>query len=587
MKKILYIFAALLFAATACNVDINEPAKEAEDGVLVPINFSIQMPEAELTRAAWGEQPVIENLWVIEFGASGYFKRWVRASLVDDVTLNGEANRKNYTVSLPVSSADQHFHFIANPPTTQTFTNRTEADVMNMLETSGGNCAFWQKIYVPGGIRGVEQGGTIVPTPESQAYFVNIPLVRNFAKVEVHSANPNLHILQYTLINKPAAGKVAPYDIKTLGFADGYTYHSTDQHFSNLSFANLYNNGNGYTPQPVDITPDTDASALTFQTSGYMYMYERPAPKENPTCVLVQVQNNASAGIGGWYKIEILDEGKYVPIYRDFHYRINIAALDGYGESTAQKALDGPSFGDVSANMESASLTSISDGKSTLEVEFTDFVAHSGETSKVLHYWFTTNETGANPSVTVQVIDAGTGAVTAVSAPSGTPANGSVTLTLGSNNTMKKTVLRVSGKATSTSREVYRDIYVRVVGPTDLDSATASSEGLNKGNKVYVNIQMPQDLGRSLFPMNIYIEAEDNSLSAVTEDISVEKGKSKFNGVNTFYFVKTISYSDYYDNGYKTIPAFEFEFNKNVSATPNIKIWDNENFFSTADVTWE
>ena len=51
--------------------------------------------------------------------------------------------------------------------------------------------------------------------------------------------------------------------------------------------------------------------------------------------------------------------------------------------------------------------------------------------------------------------------------------------------------------------------------------------------------------------------------------------------------MKTISYSDYYDNGYKTIPAFEFEFNKNVSATPNIKIWDNENFFSTADVTWE
>lgn len=586
MKKIFYIFAALLFAATACNVDVNKPAKEAEDGVLVPITFSVQMPEAELTRAAWGEQPVIENLWVIEFGAAGYFKRWVQASPTELVDQNGEANKKNYVVYLPLSSADQHFHFIANPPTTQTFTNKTEAEVMNLLETTGGNCAFWQKVYVPGGIRGIEQGDTVIPTEESQEYFKNIPLIRNFAKVEVYSSNSNLNILQYTLINKPASGKVAPYDAKSHVFANGYIY---GQGLSTLSFSTLYNNGNGYTPQPANITPDTDASALTFQTSGFMYMYERSIPSgtEEPTCVLVQVANNAATGIGGWYKIEILDEGKYVPIYRDFHYRINVAALDGPGEESAQAAIDGPSFGDISANMESASLTAISDGKSTLEVEFTDFVAHLGETSKQLHYSFTTTVTGANPSVVVEVIDAGTGAVTAVSSPSGTPADGYVTLSLGSNNTMKKSVLRVRAKATETSRELYRDIYVRVVGPTDIEAATATYEGLNKGSKVFVNVVLPQDLGRSLFPMTLYVEADNNSLSAVTEDISVTPGTSMFFSTQTFYFVKTISYSDYYNNGYQTLPAFEFEFNKNVSTVPAIKIWDADNFFNVKDVTWE
>ncbi|MBO4768016.1 MAG: hypothetical protein J5495_00620 [Bacteroidales bacterium] len=587
MKKIFYIFAALLFAATACNVDINETVKDAEEGTLVPITFSVQMPEAELTRAQWGEDPVIENLWVIEFGAAGFFKRWVQASPEELVNTNGEAGKKRYQVYLPISSADQHFHFIANPPTTTTFTNKTEAEVMSLLETSGKNCAFWQKIYVPGGIRGIEQtDGTVTPTEESQAYFTNIPLIRNFAKVQVYSSVDTLHILQYALINVPSAGKVAPYDIKSLEFAKGYIY---GENLSSLSFNNLYNNGNGYHPQPANIVLDTDASSITFQNSGFMYMYERPLPDgRNATCVLVEIQKNtANPKIGGWYKIEILNAGKYVPIYRDFLYKINVAALDGLGEATAQAALDGPAFGDISANMESASLTSISDGKSTLEVEFTDFVAHNGETSKVLHYWFTTTETGANPSVTVEIIDAGTGAVTAVSTPSGTPANGSVTLSLGNNNTMKKTVLRVSGKASESSRELYREIYVRVVGPTDMESATATNEGLTKGSKVYVNIVMPQDLGRSLFPMTIFIEADDNSLSAVTEDISVEKGVSKFNGKNTFYFVKTLSYSDYYDNGYQTIAPFEFEFNKTVSTAPNIKIWDNENFFNVKDVTWE
>lgn len=584
MKKILYIFAALLFAATSCNID-NEPLKEAEEGQLVPITVSIQMPEAELTRAAWSEQPVIENLWVIEFGASGFFKRWVQASPSELVSQNGEANKKNYVVYLPISSADQHFHFIANPPTTQTFTNKTEEEVMSLLETSNGNCAFWQKIYVPGGIRGVEQtDGTILPEPESQAYFTNIPLVRNFAKVEVHSSNASLNIVQYALINKPSAGKVAPYDTRSLEFAKGYIY---GKNLSSLSFTNLYNNGNGYVPQGTTVVKDTDASALNFQTSGFMYVYERPLPTENPTCVLVQIDNNTAAGIGGWYKIEILDEGKYVPIYRDFLYRINVAALDGMGEASAQAALDGPAFGDISANMESASLTTISDGKSTLEVEFTDFVAHNGETSKVLHYRFTTTETGASPSVTVSIIDAGTGAVTAVSSPSGTPANGSVTLTLGPNNTMKKSVLRVAAKASSTSRELYRDVYVRVVGPTDIESATATYTGLTKGSTVTVNLTLPQDLGRSLFPMTLFFEADDNSLSAITEDISVETGLSKFNGKNTFYFVKTISYSDYYDDGYKTLAPFVFELNKTITSAPNIKVWDNENFFNIKDVTWE
>ena len=559
MKKIIYIFAALLFAATACNID-NEPVKEAEEGQLVPITVSVQMPEAELTRAAWGDDPVIENLWVIEFGSSGFFKRWVQASPTELVTQNGEANKKNYVVFLPVSSADQHFHFIANPPTTQTFTNKTEAEVMSLLETSGGNCAFWQKIYVPGGIRGTEQSdGTVVPDEASQEYFVNIPLVRNFAKVEVYSTNSGINIQQYALINKPSAGKVAPYDVRSLEFAKGYIY---GENLSTLSFTTLYNNGNGYVPQGTEVVKDTDASALTFQNTGYMYVYERPLPTENPTCVLVQIENNTSLGIGGWYKIEVLNEGKYVPLYRDFIYRINVAALDGKGEASAQAALEGPAFGDISANMESASLTTISDGKSTLEVEFTDFVAHNGETSKVLHYYFTTTEAGATPSVTVSIIDAGTGAVTAVSSPSGTPANGSVTLTLGPNNTMKKSVLRVAAKASESSRELYRDIYVRVIGPTDIESATATYSGLTKGSTVTVNLTLPQDLGRSLFPMTLFFEADDNSLSAVTEDISVERGTSKFNGKNTFYFVKTIAYSDYYEDGYKTLDegaAVEFE----------------------------
>lgn len=598
MKKILYIFAAILLA-TACNEElVKDNVKEAEEGKMVKINFTVQTPESDATRASWGEEPEIESLWVIEFGASGYFKRWVQAEIAAPVTTNGEGGKKAYTVELPVSSSTQYFHFIANPPATASFVNKTMAEVMSQMQTTGGNAAYWQLIAVKDGIRGIEQSdGTVKPTVESQAYFTSIPLIRNFAKVRVYSKDSRLNILRYALVNVPTGGKVAPFDADTYDFEKLFIRDST---LSNLSFSNLYNNGNGYKPLPATIQTTTDASSLTFTTSGNLFMYERPLPVEDPTCVLVQIQNNTTLGIGGWYKIEILDEGKYVPIYRDFLYTINVAALDGMGEASAQAALEGPAFGDVSANLESASLTSISDGTSTLTVSATDIVKQGtiGQTGLTaqLHYAFTTTQANPNPTVVVEIYDAGSGAVTAVTSATGT--SGDVTLTLASPAaTLKKSVVRVTAKASSTARELYRDVTVRVVGPMDISSATATRTGLSKGNAVTINVVLPPDLGRSLFPMNLLIEAEDNSLSAVTPDISVKTGSdvvSKFNGKNTFFFVKTIAYSDYFEDGYKTLPPLEFVLNKDVTTAPNIKIWDEPHtteatsgYLNVKDVTWE
>lgn len=587
MKKILFLIAIVLGLA-ACN-EPWVPAEQETDGPLVTIEFDVQLPEALETKAAWGNTPTITDVWVLEFGAAGYFKRWAQATPTNGhITANGEAGRKTYRVELPMSSAEQRFHIIANPPTTETFIGMTEVEVVNSLQTTNGNCAFWQRIVVPNGIRGTKDGDHYVATAESQAYFSVVPLIRNFAKVIVRSTSGTNtgKILQYALVNVPTSGKVAPYDITGHQYVGPYTDIA---HIGDLSFNTLYNNGRGYMPQDVTLKDIATASTTTYSTltwktptsaDPYLYMYERPLPTDNPTCVVVQIQDR------GWYKIEILAEGKYVPIYRDFTYSINIDAIDGDGEATVAEALAGPAFGDVSASLETESMTTISDGKSRLTVGFTDWVEVSTTAKTVsLSYDFTYPSDATNPRVTVEVQDV-SGAVTSVGTVSGTSGTLSVNLAGNTTTSPKKSVVIVSG-VTDNYRTLYRKVYFRVVGRLELGNGSISG-GSSMGDAVTLTLELPTDLGSSLFPLTLLIEADNNSLSANDSDLPVQIGTSPISNVNTFWFAKTITYSEYYNRStkvYTTQFPCHFKRNKNVSGTTTITVYDEHGRFGNKEYT--
>ena len=56
----------------------------------------------------------------------------------------------------------------------------------------------------------------------------------------------------------------------------------------------------------------------------------------------------------------------------------------------------------------------------------------------------------------------------------------------------------------------------------------------------------PEDLGASVFPIQIRVEAENNTLSAISPDLPVKSGVSLFDSTrNSFYYIYTIKYSDY------------------------------------------
>lgn len=580
MKKTLYILA-VLFSALACSKQVVEPIVEevSDQAPTVTITFDVEVPEALETRSKeMANTPNIESLWVIEFGASGYYKGWHECIPTNGhVTGNGESAKKQFKVELPISDNDQTFHFIANPPSRNSYLNQTEINVLNSMSTTNGNAAFWQRIKVVGGVRGEKQtDGTYIPTTATSALFSTIPLIRNFAKVSVFASDnaPDIEIVKFALVNVPNSGSVAPYDSKTFDFAAPY------MNVSNLSLENL----SAYAPGNVEIGVPTQASSLVWANVGEsLFMYERPAPTEDPTCVIVEAKNG---GTTYFYKIELMNGLTYVPIYRDFEYKINMAAVgDAPGEPTAQKALENAPFGDVSANLETASLTQISDGTSTLYVSFTDYthVLDGTETTDpvyTLYYKFDTNPYSLTTEHT------GTSAVKSVgteySVTSGDYAGWkAVDLTLNKAATgIAKSLITVTGTAAEGARPLYRKVYVRVMGTQDLSVAVSGSSS-TLGSPISVDVTIPEDLGASLFPVTLYIEAENNSLTSNDSKLSALTGPSKFSsksGKNTFYFVRTVSYSEYQSNN--TISC-AFKTNKANAATA-IKVY-TDRYFNPAD----
>ena len=169
----------------------------------------------------------------------------------------------------------------------------------------------------------------------------SVPLVRNFARIRVKSTwtndetNQTFTLTQAALVNKPAAGFIAPYDNVTNTFVEGYTSLSGDETPAIADLASYSVNipGAGIDktePQSFETAKDSDGNIILFS-------YERSKPTSDPICLLV-------AGKWGpnedeiWYKIELRNEnGDFFPVFRDISYDVNITGIEstGYGSSTA------------------------------------------------------------------------------------------------------------------------------------------------------------------------------------------------------------------------------------------------------------
>ena len=445
----------------------------------------------------------------------------------------------------------------------------------------------------------------------------NIPLIRNFAEITVSStSSSNFTPKKFALVNVPKAGYVAPYDTKNHKFASAYSYNNPDfsETLSHAAVAATNYPGTLVGSIIPDTNPPTSFIDVTStSTNKYAYMYERTVPttQQPATCILVAGVYSETGALkdsdgNTWFKIEIADEnGSYFPIYRGISYNIAIGAISGTkGYASAGDAFKADPIGDISGSVTTKTLEQISDGKgTTLWVEYVDYVATEQENKTIYYTMYYTNPSDNSITYLNNTISITAASVThpdnSYKAITGTPTVSSgtfigtpddnktwmmATVPLGTpgQNTLHS-VLRIQGTSQA-GKPLYRDVDYRVMGTQHFQNGTnklnaSPLKDEADGRETTLTIYLPSDLGFSMFPLTLRIEAENQNFTTM-DGLPVESGPSLFNAnKNAFYFLKTIQWDDY--NAFvknNETPVFQAKFKTTRNGTTSAASTNATNF---------
>lgn len=588
------------------------PKRSAVDyeGKEITVNFGVEMPE--LQTKALGENPTINSLHVAVFGSSGYLKEYKLATPVDGyVSQEGAANKKGYSVQLSITSSRVRVHLIANGPESLPFDY--ESVVMSKLTSSGGQDAYWQRIILDHGIYADTEAEGYYDTPPVLTLdpdfdldtdgvthkMALIPLIRNFAKVTVVAlpvAESNFTISSFCVVNVPDKGSVAPYNSATGDFMMNYDTYPTLDALSAVYPGNLPSESSIVKTYPSE-SDFTNLTNGVVAAGGAVYMYERPVPVSDATVLIVKgTYKDPDNGneFPGYYKIDLMDGGEYLPILRNFRYQINIQKVNRKGKSTVAGAINGAGSADISADISTASQTGISDGKSSISVSTTEMTLSIGGTYTLGVTFVPDVTTGIvdNSLITYQLLaPEANGAVIAseddISYNSSTGTFSFTTTDVDPVHT-KSQKIRIIG--TSGTSRLYREVTIRLLPQQTMTVSCIPVIEAQPGTAQTITVTIPKDLPQSIFPLLFKVEIANKTLTPNAGDLPVEPGETIVTGQSgqSYQFVKTVSYAAYtaaYSGNYST---FTCEF-KSIIEDSSSAVYVSNPYFaigSTSFITY-
>ena len=268
--------------------------------------------------------------------------------------------------------------------------------IMHNLSATDGNGAYWQRLVLNHGISvktvmnsegqvvyEQDAHGEYIPTDETVAAFSNLKLVRNFTSISV-DADPgitNFQLVAYTLCNMAKSGTYAIYSTNHGEWVSDYMSHPMDGLTGIISY-----DGHTYAGFPTNPELDTTvpATADEFNAAGVavgpgepIYVYERAITSENPPYILmagrwVESGDPSSAPIK-YYRLDITKNDEYIPLYRNYSYRITLTGVTVEGFDTPEMASKHNSGDNFSVSLDTQSLEDVSNGTIRLYVEHSAF----------------------------------------------------------------------------------------------------------------------------------------------------------------------------------------------------------------------
>ena len=651
MRKLAYSFIvalAMVGLFAGCSDRFELPTPQTESG----LSFSVTVPKAGIATRSFDAEAVT-SLHVLVFDENGYFVECQKAAPVAGATWGADMNTEySFTVNLQASASKRILHFVANYDfDAHPVEYGTEYSVISHLTVGGGQEAYWQRVVLDGGIYTNENWDNM-PAAD-KAKLVKIPMVRNFAKIVVESETHDFTVTGFALWNVPDRGCVAPCVMVPPTFASyGTSDIAGDSYANNPWISRTYEDisssfgpgdidsvgFSGFLPADANIV-STDANALTYDLNT-KYMYERPYSRDvTHTAVIVKGRYNGkdAENKDTYFKVDLIKYSThgvtdYYNILRNFTYKVNIKGCTDDGYNTAAEAAAQPASNNFVSSVVTQDVINISDGEARLYVSTTDTTVVTSDTFKFRYKYVPDfyNNPDEVKNELLSFYDYTRGhALTRddynkdyvfLAAPYYVMTKYNVVETLhkpGSkfdkwhettitpaepgDEEVSETVIIYQETLDGTQVKIARSVTFRLRKPFEMIAECVPKTVLTGVKKdVTVNIQIPNGLRESLFPLEFVIEAEDNSITPNTDLSSADIDQTRpgylsawygesiiptKKGQQTYGFKKRLFYPDYLkmkvsdDNSHRTVPC-AFRTTKSASAT---KIWIQNKYFYFGD----
>jgi hypothetical protein len=625
MRKWIIIAVAAL-AALSCSRQKEQDLALDETEGKVEVVFSVTGEQMETKTL--GEAHQLETMHIAVFGGSGYLKEYVPATLLSTGTYeyeyydaSHELKKKivpkfTYTVRITLSNSSRRVHFIGNGPASITFGKDYEVLPTLLGEKETG---YWQMIElehitalkdgdgdyltpVEGGEpRKRQQGEPYIASDELKQAFSCIPLIRNWAKIELRAkpaAESNFTPISFAVVNVPKHGTLVPY-----GGVKGFITNYKDLSFDDLR-SEEYDYG-GNLPASVkfdDFVPAaSDFEKCENGAKRYLvnppadnedyavYLYERPVPDANipPSYVIVYGkyynpddlssltdEEIAAGGAMCYYKVDLMTGSEYYPVLRNFKYLIKIDKISARGHNTPEEAANAAGSADVSADINASSLPDISDGTRRMAIQYwmSKTFIHAETKQEQLYVTFFNDINGDNPApnlspaadgcVTYELIPASAGIVkdVEIGEAEADPTHSNygwrpISFAIASPDEAagRTQTLRIKCKVNPDDENespLYRDVVISLLPTQPMRVNCKDSRVLLvTGEKQQVDVDIPDGLVESMFPLHFIIEAEKLTLTPDTSvegnDLPVISETSIIGDYPSFHFQRTVEWSEY------------------------------------------
>lgn len=535
-RYILYPLLALMaiLLPTSCSTEEDfMDSSITSNGDKVTFTLGVSVPGATNveSRAFGNENYNFQNLFVAVFEQASdgnyYYQGTTEVSPQGTATHDGKTC-STYNVTLTATNKPCRLHIIANyPDLSMGFDD--EGESIGRLKTKVDDLShdvYWNFVDLPNGIKTETKDGQTVIVEAVKQKLQHVPLVRNYAKVQLELADDlpdTFEFLGYKLYNMPTVGTVAAYNPN----ATNKFVNFVGQDYEALATANYLGN------EPYQVGLDNADEWTTAPT----YMYERKNTDSNgqllanAAYIIVKGELN---GTTYYYKLDFVDNGgNPYNLLRNFVYTMTVAGVNGPGYATEAEAMAQPAGNNLNASAAIKDFTNISNGTQQLFVSTTSLMI-TQDKDYYLYYKYIpslTSGTTSNSSVTITGDEPGNVLeVKASNSNSGGTGEyagwGKVTLN------PKKPGAYTTQVLTFTAGNLQRTVTLTAQQPSSEMSVSLNptSVTMESEQPVDVKISLPTALGESesLFPLRMFIYSEKNSIYATSLPVEIRDGKYGF-----------------------------------------------------------